>query len=461
MAVQTAGTFHDDRLESRAYRLVNRRKWLLIGLLAAAVTYLAYAWIAFDVSGLLEKARGRNAVLLGTDAVMHKTHVLRDLRGSGFVVAVEGERTATYETPPAWVRLADNNADIDLGDGYRVQIADREMRFEVPAYGTIVATATQRGVEVKLPEGEAPDWARVSPAKVDLRPDLGRRVQVSRAKIEVHRYFFGWENFWFPFRSELTAYSWDELLGLAFSEERLNPDMANASYIFFTFWRNPDWLHNEVFIALLETIMMATLGTLTAAFVGLPLAMLAASNFTPSLVLRFCVRRVFDFLRGIDMLIWSLIFIRAFGLGPLTGALAIAFTDTGSLGKLFSEALENVDQKQVEGVRATGANHIQRWRFGVIPQILPVFLSQTIYYLESNTRSATVIGALGAGGIGLLLVETMRTQRDWENVAYIIILIIILVTVMDSVSSYLRRRLIVGGEDAEHRKPEEKSSPST
>jgi len=95
-------------------------------------------------------------------------------------------------------------------------------------------------------------------------------------------------------------------------------------------------------------------------------------------------------------------------------------------------------------VRATGANQLQRYRFGVIPQIMPVFLSQTIYYLESNTRSATIIGALGAGGIGLLLVEIMRTQRDWENTLYIIVLTILVVFLMDGVSGWLRRRLIAG-----------------
>ena len=432
-------------LEQEVRRRVDGRKWLLIGLLAATFAYLAYAWVVFDVTRLLATAEARNMVLLGTDAVMHKVHVVRDnRRDGGFVVAIEGERTATYQTPPEWVRLGDDRADIDLGDGFEATIDGAVTNFFVPNYGTITITALADGVRWEIPDGPVPDWLRLNERKVDARPTISQRVQVTRSKTEVHRYFYGWENFWFPFRSELNAYSMRELFDLAFSGERLEPEMPNYQYIFQTFWRNPDWLHGEVFIALLETILMAVLGTLTAAFVGLPLAMLAASNFTPSLVIRFAVRRLFDFLRGIDMLIWSLIFIRAFGLGPLTGAMAIAFTDTGSLGKLFSEALENVDDKQIEGVRATGANTLQRYRFGVIPQILPVFLSQTIYFLESNTRSATVIGALGAGGIGLLLVETMRTQRDWENVAYIIVLIIILVIMMDSLSTTLRRRLIIG-----------------
>ena len=210
------------------------------------------------------------------------------------------------------------------------------------------------------------------------------------------------------------------------------------------FWSNPDWQHGAIFRALFETVLMGVLGTAAAATFGLALSFLAARNFSPSGALRFAVRRLFDLLRGVDMLIWSLIFIRAFGLGPLTGALAIAFTDTGSLGKLFSEALENVDERPIEGVRATGATAAQRQIFGVMPQITPILASQGLYFLESNMRSAAVVGALGAGGIGLLLVETMRTQRDWENVAYIVVLTLTLVTVMDMLSTRLRKRLIDG-----------------
>ena len=235
-----------------------------------------------------------------------------------------------------------------------------------------------------------------------------------------------------------------ELVTLATSPDGVDPARPNWRLILDGFLGNPDWQHSAVFVAVFETVLMAVLGTVTAALVGLPLAFVAARNFTPSGTLRFAVRRLFDLLRGVDMLIWSLIFIRAFGLGPLTGALAIAFTDTGTLGKLFSEALENIDGKQVEGVRSTGANRMQRSRFGVIPQILPVLVSQCLYYLESNTRSATVIGALGAGGIGLMLVETMRTSRDWENTLYIIILTVLVVVAMDWVSGWLRRRLIQG-----------------
>lgn len=437
----------DPRRRQAVFAAVNRTALTNIALFLGVLVYLAYAWVAFDVSGLISSARPERAVLLATDSVAHKVHVTKSLRTDDVEVTVEGERTATYETPPEWVEMSPQTVYADLGNGYTVQITGHTVHFDVPGYGLITIEATaDEGIVTTLPEGPTPSWLRATPAKFDARPTLTRRVQVSRARIEVHRFFLGWENFFFPFRSELNAYSAGELWSLAFSEDRLTEDLPNWRYILGTFWDNPDWQHGNVFVALLETLLMAVLGTLTAAFVGLPLALLAARNFTPARILQFFVRRLFDFLRGIDMLIWSLIFIRAFGLGPLTGALAIAFTDTGTLGKLFSEALENIDERQVEGVRSTGGNKLQVYRFGVIPQILPIFLSQGLYYLESNTRSATVIGALGAGGIGLMLVETMRTSRDWENTLYIIILTVILVMAMDSLSGWIRRRLIHGRE---------------
>jgi phosphonate transport system permease protein len=158
------------------------------------------------------------------------------------------------------------------------------------------------------------------------------------------------------------------------------------------------------------------------------------------------MRRVFDFFRGVDALSWTIVLARAVGPGPLTGALAILITDTGSFGKMFSEALENVDQKQIEGIQSTGAKPVQRYRFGVIPQVTPILLSQVLYFLESNTRSATIIGAITGGGIGLLLTQAMITQKDWEEVTYYIVLIVLMVMVMDWFSGWLRRKLISGDE---------------
>lgn len=189
---------------------------------------------------------------------------------------------------------------------------------------------------------------------------------------------------------------------------------------------------------------MAFLGTFGAALIAFPLAFLAASNFAPGRLIRLGLRRIFDLFRGIDGLIWTVILSRAFGPGPLTGALAILLTDTGTFGKTFSEALENIDEKQREGIAATGADAVAQARFGVVPQVAPVILSQVLYYLESNTRSATVIGALVGGGIGLLLTQAIQTQKDWEEVSYYIVLIIVMVMAMDSLSAWLRARFIKG-----------------
>ncbi|MEC9346583.1 MAG: phosphonate ABC transporter, permease protein PhnE [Pseudomonadota bacterium] len=436
----TAGPQHVERV-------VRRGSLLPMAIAAAVAAYLVYTWFAFGMTGILLNANVDKGILLISDAVTHKIHVTRLNRSNELTVAIEGERTAEYTALPDWVTGTPQHFRVDLGDGYEVRVDGPVVAFDMPGYGTAVATITEHGIDTRLPDGAEPmpyPQMSIADVKFEARPTFGRRVQVTRGKVEVHRYQWGWENFFFPWRSPLAHMSFSELFDAAFSDQRIDPEMSNARLILTTFWANPDWQHGIIVVAVFETLLMAVLGTLTAVILALPLSFIAAGNFTPSKALRVVVRRVFDFVRGIDNLIWSLIFIRAFGLGPLTGALAIAITDTGTLGKMFSEALENVDNRQIEGVQSTGARTLQKYRFGVIPQILPVLVSQSLYYLESNTRSATVIGALGAGGIGLVLVETMRTQRDWENVFYIIVIVILLVMAMDTVSGWLRRKLIVG-----------------
>jgi phosphonate transport system permease protein len=433
-------------LAEEAHRLVRNRMRLAFALPVVVLAYFAYTWVAFDVTALFAKANPERMGLLAVDSVFHKVHVEENLRRGGVTMAVEGERTATWRanTAPDWVTRQGDTTIVDLGAGHVVEMAGRDIRFTVPSYGIIAITVTDSAVLAELPPGPVPDWITGNDAKFDARPDFTRRLQVSRAKTEVHRYFFGWENFWFDFGHPLSGRSFGEIVSLAFSGERVDPRRSNLSLIVSGVLGNQGWQHGAVLVALYETFLMALLGTITAFIVSLPLAFIAASNFTPSMALRFAVRRLFDFVRAVDSLIWSLIFIRAFGLGPLTGTLAIAITDIGSLGKLFSEALENIDGRQVEGVTSTGASRLQQYRFGVIPQLMPVLLSQALYFLESNTRSATVIGALGAGGIGLMLVQAIGTQRDWENVAWIVLLILVLVSVMDTLSGWLRQRLIVG-----------------
>lgn len=203
------------------------------------------------------------------------------------------------------------------------------------------------------------------------------------------------------------------------------------------------WDHVEILKSMLETVTMAFLGTLLASIVALPLGFLGARNVIPSRVFRFLTRRVFDVFRGLDQLIWALVFVRAMGLGPIAGILAIFVSDTGVLAKLYSEAIENAERGQVDGVRSTGASRLMALRLGVLPQVLPVMLSQALYQLESNSREATILGLVGAGGIGLRLSERIQINA-WDQVAYIIVLILITVAVIDFISKRIRTRLIAG-----------------
>ena len=193
--------------------------------------------------------------------------------------------------------------------------------------------------------------------------------------------------------------------------------------------------------ALGETLAIALLGTLLAAVLAYPLGFLAARNVLPVWIARFFLRRSFDTIRGIDALIWALIWINVVGLGPFAGVLAIATSDFGTFGKLFSEAIENADEKPVEGVVASGGNALHAVRFGLFPQVLPVIASQVLYYFESNTRSATIIGIVGAGGIGLHLYEQIRTL-EWQHVSFLVLLILVAVAVIDVISTRLRFAII-------------------
>ncbi len=421
-----------------------RKRRIALAVPAAILAYLVYAAISFDIAGLVQRARFDNAAILLSDFWSHKTHVTRDNRSGKVVVAIEGEAKGTYgdRMLPGWVTVEGPVTTIDLGDGHVVTYDDRGARYVVPGYGTI-DIRPQGGKPVVTAPRPIPDWISAAENKVSVTTDHGR-FSYSRAKVETFRYEPGWELFFFTLDSPFHGKSAGELAALATTGARVDPDRTNLGYMASEFWTNRMWRHGDVAWAMFETILMAFLGTMTAALVALPLSFLAARNFNPLGPLRFAARRIFDFIRGVDGLIWTIILSRAFGPGPMTGAIAIAITDSGTFGKTFSEALENIDEKQVEGIRSTGANAVLRARFGVIPQITPVLLSQVLYYLESNTRSATVIGAIVGGGVGLLLTQAIQTQKDWEEVAYYMVLIVLMVMLMDSLSGWLRRKLIKG-----------------
>ncbi len=203
-----------------------------------------------------------------------------------------------------------------------------------------------------------------------------------------------------------------------------------------------DWAHVRLFsVGLLETVAISLLGTLAAAVLGLPLAFLAARNITTQRVVRLLSRRSLDTIRSVDILVWALIWVNVVGLGPFAGALAIMTGDIGTFGKLFSEAIEAADRKPVEGIVSTGGGKLLRVRFGIIPEVFPVLVSQVLYLFESNTRSASIIGIVGAGGIGLYLAEAIRTL-ELQQTSFIIAMILVTVALIDYVSSQLRFAVI-------------------
>jgi phosphonate transport system permease protein len=214
---------------------------------------------------------------------------------------------------------------------------------------------------------------------------------------------------------------------------------------FIIFMIPPDpgsWARFMLFLdAIAETLAIALLGTLGAALLGLPLGFLAAKNVIPNIFAHFTIRRGLDTIRSVDTLIWALVWINVVGLGPFAGVLAIISSDVGSFGKLFSEAIEASDKKPVEGIVSTGGSDLHAVRFGILPQVLPVMLSQVLYYFESNTRSSTIIGIVGAGGIGSVLSETIRTL-EWQQVSCLLILVLITVALVDQLSVRLRFAII-------------------
>ena len=203
-----------------------------------------------------------------------------------------------------------------------------------------------------------------------------------------------------------------------------------------------DWDRFLLYLnALGQTLSIAFLGTFLAAVCAFPVGFLAARNVVASRVLNFLTRRSLDTIRSVDTLIWALIWINVVGLGPFAGALAIACADFGAFGKLMSEAIETADRKPIDGIVSTGGSRLQSIRFGVIPQILPVLASQVLYFFESNTRSATIIGIVGAGGIGLHLSEQIRVL-EWQQASFLILMVLVTVAVIDQISQRLRAAII-------------------
>ena len=188
------------------------------------------------------------------------------------------------------------------------------------------------------------------------------------------------------------------------------------------------------------TVSMGIWGTLMAAIAAIPLSVLASENVCPVWIVQ-PTRRLLDAMRAINEVVFALVFVVAVGLGPFAGVMALFIHTTGALGKLFSEAVEAIDPGQVEGVRATGASKIQEVVFGIIPQVIPLWTSFTLYRFESNVRAASVLGIVGAGGIGVSLYQSFQSF-DYGKVCAILIILILATTIIDTISAKLRNWLV-------------------
>jgi phosphonate transport system permease protein len=203
----------------------------------------------------------------------------------------------------------------------------------------------------------------------------------------------------------------------------------------------PDFSNWRLFVAQMWlTIQIALWGTFLAVLLAVPMGLVAARNIAPFWVVT-PVRWVMNLLRSIPDLVMALLFIVAVGLGPLAGVLAITLNTTGVLAKLFSEAVESIDKGPVEGVRATGGSSLHEIVWGVVPQVAPLWTSFALYRFESNSRSATVLGLIGAGGIGQVLFESMNSF-DFSAVSAIVIIVVVAVTLIDMLSQAMRKRLL-------------------
>jgi phosphonate transport system permease protein len=227
-------------------------------------------------------------------------------------------------------------------------------------------------------------------------------------------------------------------------------EMFNAVHL-ITDWRNmaefgaaflkPNFYEWKSYLTdMVVTIQIAVWGTALAVVLGVPFAILSASNVCPPWIVQ-PVRRLMDSFRAINEIVFALLFVVAVGLGPFAGVMALFVHNTGIIAKLFSEAVEAIDPRPVEGIRATGAHRLHEVIFGIVPQVIPLWTSFTLYRFETNVRSATVLGIVGAGGIGQPLFENIRSFAYAETAA-IIMIVVLSVMVIDMVSARLRKMLI-------------------
>ncbi|TBZ23230.1 phosphonate ABC transporter, permease protein PhnE [Rhizobium leguminosarum] len=417
------------------------QRWGLLLISAAVFVYLAFCFAFFNVIPTFVNGNWDRAAIYVQDWYSWRAQPRLRFQNDQVVPQWTSRRQYPEGADINWLKP---NAD---GSRYIVTFGSGDDRMEVTPSrvdvyigGKLYPVIITRD-RASLP-ADAPAQMEQGDNKVIVYYGFAGQAEMRTNQVYVQRRFLGWANFFFDTQSPFWGRSLPEVVGLMFSGERLDPNQSNASLALDNFLNNASWQHGDILSKLMQTLVMAFVGTLFGTLVAFPLAFIAARNITRSRAANWATKRLFDFLRSIDMLIWALFFTRAFGPGPLPGIAAIFFTDTGALGKVYAEALENIDDKQREGVRSVGAAPVAVQRYGVIPQVLPVFISQSLYFWESNTRSATVIGAVGAGGIGLKLLESMKTNSDWDKVAYMVLLILLVVFAFDNLSNALRSRVM-------------------
>lgn len=196
----------------------------------------------------------------------------------------------------------------------------------------------------------------------------------------------------------------------------------------------------DIILKMIETVQIALWGTVLSIIFGIPCALLSSNNIAPYWIVQ-PMRRLMDACRAINELVFAILFVAAVGLGPFAGVMALFIHNLGIIAKLFSEAVEAIDPRPVEGIAATGASRMQQIIFGIIPQVLPLWTSFSLYRFETLVRSATVLGIVGAGGIGFIFYESFRSFQ-YDRASAVIIVVVISVSIIDIISSQFRKRLI-------------------
>jgi phosphonate transport system permease protein len=263
-------------------------------------------------------------------------------------------------------------------------------------------------------------------------PDLTRIDALDAARPKSWFYFFGW-----AVALAVLAGAWN---GADMRPWALVADARNMAEYASSFFP-PDFREWRLYLdEMLVTLKIALWGTALAIVCAVPLGLLSSSNIAPWWIHQ-PVRRLMDACRSINEMVFAMLFIVAVGLGPFAGVLALWVHTTGTLAKLFSEAVEAIDPQPVEGIRATGASKLEEIRYGVLPQVMPLWISYSLYRFEANVRSASVVGMVGAGGIGVILWEIIRGFQ-YAQTAAVLIILIVTVSLIDLMSARLRKALI-------------------